>query len=262
MLNHIDKGERKNPAVLFLHGFMGCASDWNPVMDQLSAQYYCLAVDLPGHGRSVLPAIPENQIITYLTNSIEDFLIDHEIPEAVLAGYSMGGRLAIEMLRQKPERINALILESASPGITDINERSARLKADITLADRLEMEDFKQFLNEWYKQPVFASLQNHADLNQLIDKRAENDPVQLAKILRGFSVARQESSWPQMVDPAFPCLYMAGERDKKYTDLARKLATASAKLKVAIIPDAGHNIHFEQPDKYLSTVRSFLETEV
>ena len=262
MLNHIVRGERNNPAILFLHGFMGCAADWQWVMDQLADRYYCLAVDLPGHGATPLQEIPESRIIAHLTDTLKSFLKFHNIPQVILTGYSMGGRLALEMIRHNSAMISAVILESTSLGIIDNKEKQIRLKVDFALADRLEKEDFNLFLHEWYQQPVFASLSGHADLSQLIAAKAGNDPLQLAKVLRGFSVARQESSWRMLNHTGIPCLYMAGETDVRYRDFAIRLKAESGKTRVAIIPDAGHNIHWEQPEKYVNAMLDFLKAEV
>ena len=262
MLNHIVRGERNNPAILFLHGFMGCAADWQWVMDQLADRYYCLAVDLPGHGATRLQKIPETRVIAYLTDALKSFLKYHNISQVILTGYSMGGRLVLEMIRHHSALISGVILESASLGITDDQEKQLRLKADFALADRLEKEEFNLFLHDWYQQPLFASLRGHADLTELIEEKAGNDPLQLAKVLRGFSVARQESSWQMLNRTDIPCMYMAGETDARYRVFAKRLEAESGKVRVTIIPGAGHNIHWEQPEKYVGAMLDFLATEV
>ena len=47
-----EKGERNNPSLLLLHGFLGRCHDWDEVMTGLSRTFHCLAVDLPGHGQT------------------------------------------------------------------------------------------------------------------------------------------------------------------------------------------------------------------
>lgn len=50
--------QQQRPAVLFLHGFMGSADDWIPLMRALATTHHCVAVDLPGHGKSRLTGWP------------------------------------------------------------------------------------------------------------------------------------------------------------------------------------------------------------
>ncbi len=62
-----------------------------------------------------------------------------------LCGYSMGGRLAISFVTKYPEKINTLILESASYGIESKEGREERLKKDLKLCKHIE-KDFPKFL--------------------------------------------------------------------------------------------------------------------
>ena len=51
-LSVLDRGDKSNPPVVCLHGFLGSGEDWISVMDSLAEEFYCVAVDLPGHGDS------------------------------------------------------------------------------------------------------------------------------------------------------------------------------------------------------------------
>ena len=53
VLNHEVSGDRRSPAVLFLHGFMGSSADWREVMAVIGDHTFRIAVDLPGHGASL-----------------------------------------------------------------------------------------------------------------------------------------------------------------------------------------------------------------
>ena len=258
MLNYISTGDRSKPAVIFLHGFMGCAEDWHAVMNALAKDYFCLAVDLPGHGKSELPEIPQFQLIDYLIGSVHGLLDVLQLKQVFMVGYSMGGRLAFELIRANSNIFLGVVLESASPGIEDSASRKKRLRDDAKLAVKLEDSDFRQFLSDWYDQPVFKSIRKNTDLNKLIEKRLENDPLNLAKLLRGFSVAQQDPFWPKIKDLKLPFLYLAGSEDPGYVKLAKNISELNDKIEISVIADAGHNIHFEQPELYIQTIREFL----
>jgi 2-succinyl-6-hydroxy-2,4-cyclohexadiene-1-carboxylate synthase len=91
--NHLLSGDPGGPAVLFLHGFMGSAEDWVETVAELKERYYCLAVDLPGHGSSLGLAYPDSYTIEGAARAVCDLLDSLGISAPVLAGYSMGGRL-------------------------------------------------------------------------------------------------------------------------------------------------------------------------
>ena len=91
LLGYTVSGDRRRPAILFLHGFMGSGADWAETISALEERFYCVAPDLPGHGRSLgLP--PEDYTIEGATRTLLDLLDGLEISRAALVGYSMGGR--------------------------------------------------------------------------------------------------------------------------------------------------------------------------
>src|SRR5918994_3254865 len=157
MANNLDyevSGDRLSPAVLFLHGFMGSSADWREIMAALWDRTFRIAVDLPGHGASLgLP--PDSYTIEGATRAVIRTLEGLEVTRPVVAGYSMGGRLALYLALRYPERCAGLFLESASPGLEGASEREARGVADDSKARRLESGDLEAFLRDWYRQPLF-----------------------------------------------------------------------------------------------------------
>ena len=109
--------------MILLHGFLGAPGDWElsvaSGLDAIGVTWR--APWLPGHG------IDASQP-AYGAAKMEDFF-EHldEIPleDGTLAGYSMGGRLALHYALARPQRVRRLILEAASPGLESDEERSA-----------------------------------------------------------------------------------------------------------------------------------------
>jgi 2-succinyl-6-hydroxy-2,4-cyclohexadiene-1-carboxylate synthase len=185
-LNCEVSGDRRSTAVLFMHGFMGSSADWQDVMAQIGDRGFCIALDLPGHGAS-LKLTPETYTIEGAARAAIHALDELGVERPVVAGYSMGGRLALYLALRYPERCAGLFLESASPGLESGEERSVRRTADEEKAKRLESGDFETFLRDWYRQPLFASLaKDEVLLRRTIAARRHNDPVELARSLRGM----------------------------------------------------------------------------
>lgn len=253
-------GERDRPAILFLHGFMGSKSDWTAVMAALEGSFRCVAVDLPGHGTSLgLP--PETYTIEGAARAVVGVLDELGIERPVVAGYSMGGRLALYLALRYPERCTGIFLESASPGLEDEAEREERRKSDDEKAARLEAGSFEEFLESWYRQPIFASLaRDEGLLRRTVEARRDNVPAELARSLRGMGTGSQPSLWKELAGLKTPALAVAGGRDEKFVDVARRMAGIGPNVRAVVVDGAGHNVHAEAPSAYLDLLKRFLSS--
>ncbi|HJQ30480.1 MAG TPA: 2-succinyl-6-hydroxy-2,4-cyclohexadiene-1-carboxylate synthase [Rubrobacter sp.] len=259
-LNFEVSGDRRSPAVLFLHGFMGSMADWRDVITALEARTFCIAVDLPGHGAS-LGLAPEKYTIEGTARAVISTLDELGVERPVIAGYSMGGRLALYLALHYPERCLGLFLESASPGLESAKERAARREADDERAKRLESGDFEQFLEDWYSQPLFAPLARDGKLRgRTIEARRRNDPGELARSLRGMGTGSQPSLWGGLERLGVPMLAVAGGLDGKYVRVSSRMASLSPCIESAVVPETGHTVHAEAPAAYLSLLERFLDT--
>ncbi len=238
---------------------MGSSDDWKETIAELDERFHCVAVDLPGHGNSL--GLPEEKYtMAGFSDAILQILDDVGVESASLAGYSMGGRLALYFALRYSKRCERLLLESASPGLKTGEERAARRKADEEKAERLESgAHFDAFLEEWYRQPLFASLDDGL-VESLIEKRRGNEPRELAKSLRGMGTGSQPSLWEELENLRAPTLAVAGELDGKFVGTAREMAERSPRISAEVIPSAGHNIHLEAPETYLSLLEGFSDS--
>ncbi len=253
-------GKPKSKGIVFLHGFLGCGEDWAPIAQALAPAYQCLCVDLPGHGRSVGGSDGDYTFLETAARIIEDVADEARLNTFVLAGYSMGARLALYTGMHFPMRIDGLILESGTGGIEDEPDRGARAERDAELAHRIEAGDFGAFLREWYAQPLFATLQERPDLlERMLARRRCNSPAELARALRGMGTGQMAPLWEEWSANHLPALLIAGEHDTKYVDLAGRLAGECGEAESAVVPNAGHNVHAEQPESYTTLLRRFLE---
>ena len=245
-------------SVLFLHGFMGSASDWDSIKIGLGGTYFSLAVDLPGHGSAT--GLAEG---AYTMESAAHALIEvldrRGVKQCAIVGYSMGGRLALYVALHFPERCRLLVLESASPGLATAQQRRARREVDEDRAARLEREDLDIFLKEWYRQPLFSSLARHEGLVEaLIARRRTNDPQELARSLRGMGTGSQPSLWERLATLRVSTVALAGALDPKYVKIAEQMAELNGQIRVHVVPDAGHNVHLEQPHRYITLLHTSL----
>jgi len=245
-----------DPAILYMHGFMGSAADWRPVIKRIDSSFRHLAVDLPGHGRSLnLPSYDAPATMTALLAVLDKLAIG----QPLLVGYSMGGRLALRLALEHPQRFKALVLESASAGLKSAAGREARRQSDRQIALELERSNYREFLERWYRQPLFGGLTQRADFDRLMEKRLRNNPPELAKALRGLSVAEQPSLWDRLEEIELPTLLLCGERDEKYRQISEEMQRRNLRFKRVVIADSAHNTHFEQCGIFAREVKAFLD---
>lgn len=256
MLQYEIYGTPERPTLCFLHGFMGSARDWSAQIKDLSDDYYCLAVDLPGHGRS-LDCPSHFYSMEGTTQALIDVLDEVDVDGCTLVGYSMGGRVALYVSLVHPSRTGRLVLESASPGLPTDEERRDRRRVDAERAEWIE-RDLGSFLEDWYRQPLFASLSRHDLVEEMVATRTANDATELARALRGLSPGRQPSLWERLREIEIPTLLLTGALDSKYEAITEQAADGIASARRVLVPRAGHNVHAERPEAFLEVLRQFL----
>lgn len=259
MLQYYTYGSPTQPGLCFLHGFMGRSDDWSEIVDALSEDFFCVTVDLPGHGQSV----DQPSSLYSMEGTVQaliDVFDDVGMDRCPLVGYSMGGRVALYLSLTQPERVQRLVLESASPGLPTEEERADRRRVDAERAQRIE-DDLDNFLADWYRQPLFASLDRHDLVEDMVKTRRENDPVELARALRGLSPGRQPSFWERLEDLESPALLLTGALDSKYESITERAAQRIPASRRVVVDRAGHNVHAERPQAFLRELRRFLESQ-
>lgn len=252
ILHYRSCGSIANPAIVFLHGFMGKSNDFHVFMKHLASQYFCVAFDLPGHGKSLLSEKDFSELHNVL--SVAKLVHRHikvmGLSDYTLYGYSMGGRIAQEIALLKNNTVKRLILESSSPGILSLEEKEIRYQKDIILLkDIHSRDDLISFLYKWYNLPLFKTLKDSKKLSLLIDSKLKNDVSQLQRSMFFLSVGCQRYCLNDIAELLIPVYYFHGKKDEKYSFIAKQLQEKN--IKIVSFEDASHNVHYEFPDRFM-----------
>ncbi|MFM2060786.1 MAG: hypothetical protein RLZZ507_456 [Cyanobacteriota bacterium] len=257
LVNNFDK-----PIILFLHGFMGNIYEFDEAIQLLGADFSYLTLDLPGHGKTQVLGGDEYYRIEHTAQAVINLLDELKIQKCFLVGYSMGGRLALYLTLNFPERFIKVVLESASPGLPTDAERLSRIKSDDQITRKLmrmiDKSEFQTFLNNWYSQPIFGNIKNHPAYPLMLESRLENNPLELTKSLRFMGTGYQPSLWEKLAENQVPLLLLVGEYDEKFININTAMSYRSELAKLKIIKQAGHNTHLENTLAFVQNIRNFL----
>ena len=234
---------------MLVHGFTQTRHAWDVVAPRLVERYEVIAVDAPGHGDS-------GAIRADLPSAAP--MLGAAGGSATYVGYSMGGRLCLQLALARPELVRRLVLVSTTAGIEDPAERAARRQSDEDLAASIERGGVDAFLDRWLALPLFATLPRDA---ASLDDRRRNTAAGLASSLRLAGAGAQASLWDRLGELPMPVLILAGEHDPKYVTIGRRLSELIPESTFQVVEDAGHAVHLERPDAFARVLEAWLSAE-
>ncbi len=250
-----------DPVLVLLHGFTQTRQSWRRTAQALAPRYRALVPDLPGHGQAEHRTPSFDACAAYVRALAQPSLaatsgtpetrarsLDPGPPGSfTLAGYSMGGRIALHSaFVLGPSVVTRLVLVGASPGIADPAEREKRRAADEALAERIETLDIEDFAREWGAQPLFADQPPRVAAGAHAD-RLRNTPAGLAAALRGLGTGVMAPLWDRLPELTIPVTLIVGERDEKFRALAGEMQQRLPNATSVVVPGAGHAAQLEHP---------------
>ncbi|MCX6987436.1 MAG: alpha/beta fold hydrolase [Chlamydiae bacterium] len=234
-------GSHTNPPLIFLHGLLGFKEDWNEVISRLEDAFYCIAIDLPGHGQALSQIDP----LSAIKHTIDQLGIDH--PSAV--GYSLGGRILMKLQKQYPFYFDHLTFLSAHPGLMVQSEKDKKKQEEEVWIERMQTKGIEVFLKMWYDQPLFSSLHKKTELlASIIKTRSTQNLLSILTLYRQFRLSEQEHF--RLLPKRTSFFY--GEEDLSYKNLYMQ---KQWNIPLFSIADSSHAVHLENPHACSSKIR-------
>jgi o-succinylbenzoate synthase len=266
---------RWHAPVLLLHGWLGSSLDMHALALTLrEAQHTVFAVDLPMHALSsrVVVHSPRDaaRCIASAAAEVIAARVDQRAPPVVVMGYSLGGRVALELVCDEDCRramnIAALVLISAAVPVetmVDVDANDAVRLRHAQLGARLrEFTDNRSacrdwLVDQWYCASMWGNLRHSSDFDNLVSSRIDTlfggDDDRLGAVADAAS-ALAPCNMTASLDLGKLCdvgvLYVYGELDEKYASLASEFAFSCSRVGVTAdtvrILGAGHNVLVEK----------------
>jgi pimeloyl-ACP methyl ester carboxylesterase len=234
--------------VLCFHGFAGDPSDWNFLPSH--PDYVFEAIPLPGHRTALNPQVSTDSFLEDWAKNIIQKRAD------VLLGYSLGGRLILELIKRGANP-KAIVLESTGLGLIDQTAVFQRLQQDQWWSQLL-MQAPSLFWSLWYQLPLWQGLREDPKFDKLLEQKI-NGPHFLAQTLLYFSpsIMSLRSTYCEVLQRfSGAILYIHGEQDKAYSKLAANYRQVGAETMA--ISGASHNTHFQDPVQFVRVILKFL----
>jgi 2-succinyl-6-hydroxy-2,4-cyclohexadiene-1-carboxylate synthase len=240
-------GAPDRPPLLLLHGFTGRAAFWAPLAERWAARWCVMAPDLPGHGDSGVPDTAYG--LAEAAETLAETLKAEGRGPVTVMGYSLGGRVALHLATAHPEMVSRLVVIGASAGLEAAEARAERRASDAGWATVLREEGLEAFLDAWEALPLFAGhgRMPEAQRQWLRELRAGQSAEGLAASLEAFGLGAQAPLQEPLSTLSVPTWWVAGELDTKFAAIAQHMAGRMPNAWTVLVPRAGHNVPFEQP---------------
>lgn len=241
------------PLVL-LHAYPLDSRMWDGVRSRLAGHARVITPDQRGFGRSPLPS-GDAPSVEVLADDVVALLDRLGLDKVVLGGCSMGGYVAMAVLRKAAERVDRLVLADTRPDADDFDRRAGRLAA----ATRAEQEG-----TAWLPDTLLPGLlatgtpDPHTDLIGLVRSMIMAQPPEgVAWALRAMADRPDSHEVLRAFDR--PALVLVGERDAlSPPEVSRQLAGLLPAADLVEIPGAGHLTPMEVPDEFAGAVLEWL----
>ncbi len=256
--------------MLLLHGWIGSSNDLSAAALALSkAGLEVYVPDLPYHAKSVRICAESPSDGACKVFQAFNLLLSKKC-NIVLCGYSMGGRLVLEMLRDwelinsNSHALKGVIFISSSLPPTGNNskkqmmEREARTAFDISSFEtRTEFEHWLR--TDWYSKTMWGDLPTHQSFEVLIESRLANFGHGQTQAWASAAKTMGTSKMKEYSEGSnIPILYLYGSRDTKYKDMALNYSLIFPNSVCSVVANCGHNVLAENQPAVESAIYAFL----
>lgn len=175
----------------------------------------------------------------------------HQDHERIAVGYSLGGRILLQLLLRQSNLFNKVIFVSTHPGLSSDADKHERLQSDFRWTEKIDELGLPGFMQQWNAQPVLAnSRMRSGDIFKVASA------PHIKSVLTHFSLGYQPDMRPLIHSLQVPQLWIAGKADMKFVNLHQGLLAPN--ITQQVIANAGHRVHQDQPEAFCDSVFRYL----
>lgn len=259
----------KGSPFVILHGLYGSSDNWISIARMLEERFTIFIPDLRNHGKS-----PHTPTHTYqdMVDDLVRFFKDHHLEKAIVLGHSMGGKLAMMFASEYPELVTGLIVADIAPKNYNSETRPFKtvlqhemilgLMEELNLVAVKSRKEIDYFLSDKLKEITLRQF-----LLKNIHRNKEGDfewkiNVPILKYALSSITSEVNSDWFADRKPIlnYPVTFLRGLDSDYISDQDFiSIREIYPEARLIDIPDAGHWLHAEQPEKFIAAVLSAIQ---
>lgn len=253
--------------IVFIHGLASYIPAWKKNIDNLKSSYRCIAVDLPGYGKSSKGNYDVS--MDFFADAIHDFCEKQNLKNIILAGHSMGGQIAISTALKYPDLVSKLIL-IAPAGFETFNKGQRQWFKDAMTVDGVRLTTMEQvrvnYAYNFYDIPKDAQFMVD---DRLAIRSADDFTAYCYHVTQGVKAMVENPVYDFLpdvkqktlcifgaADNLIPNRYLNGGFTEKYAKMG---AERMPDCNLHMIKKAGHFVMFEKSEEVNKLIRSFLD---
>lgn len=240
-------------AIVLLHGYLESLDIWDEFAKLLAPHARVVAFDLPGHGISEVKG--EIHTMAFLADVIYAGMRRLGIDKALIVGHSMGGYVALELLRRHPEVMTGIVLFHSSPNPDTEEKKNNRLREiELILGGK------KELIARSFPQVGFAAQNRERfadEIEDLTEMITLTEDEGITAILRGLREREDNNETLRM--SKLPQLAIFGRHDEYIpVEAAEKIVATQPQMRVVWLENSGHMGFIEEPEKSAAAIVDFL----
>jgi len=250
------------PPLVMLHGLTGHAHTWDHTAAALSDRYHVYALDQRGHGDTEWAS---RYGIPAMLGDLLGFLDALGLPVVTLMGLSMGGIVAYQFTAAHPERVSRLAVLDIGPEIAPAGAR--RVAADLASRNVFGSEEEAvanaraanpRPTDEWLRHRVSHNLRPLPDGTFTFKwDKALREPGGIGD---GLSPDQRWAAWNSLSCPVL--LVRGDDSDILAPEAAERMVACNPHVSLAVVPDCGHSITLDRPERLLDAAGPWLGVAV
>ncbi|QDA58774.1 alpha/beta fold hydrolase [Hymenobacter jejuensis] len=263
---YVDAGKGPH-TLIFIHGLSSYVRAWERTIPELSKSARCIALDLPGYGKSSKGAYPGT--MDFYADVVLQLIHQLHLKNVVLVGHSMGGQIALTAALKSPADVRKLVLVSPAGFETFTEPEKQQLRNFYTVSSIEKTPEAQVRMNfkyNFYAMPTDVELW----IKERLAMMACDDFKQYAQtVVNSMSGMLDGPVFDRLSQVQQPTLVVFGAEDFLIPNRALHPTLTTAMVAAAgvgklphaeqvLLPQAGHFAHYEKAPEFNQKVREFI----
>lgn len=250
--------------LVIVHGLYGSSDNWINIGKRLAEKHTVYMIDQRNHGRS---PFAETNTYNDLRDDLEEFFEKHQIEKAILLGHSMGGKVAMWFAADFPEKVEKLVIADIAPKDYLLLKEDSQFYLHQNILLAMQEIDFTQIKSRNDVDDFMSQKIDDKRIRQFLLKNVAKDKASKlykwrvnAEVLYDHLeeiVSGVNANWLDDRIPItnYPVIFIRGMKSKYILPGDEALIKEIyPDAKIVDIPEAGHWLHAEQPQKFMKAV--------